>query len=80
MAAAHCPACGVHYARDPGSWCGDTGWYAGPSRPGMVPAPCMGHLEPCPGPACRLRAAPSVTSGRLIPEATARQYRADARR
>ena len=76
--AAHCPACGLHYMRDPGAWCGDTGWYAGPGRAGHEPMPCMGHVEACPGPACTLRAAPSVSRGRLIPAALAEHYRLEA--
>lgn len=76
--AAHCPACGVHYLRDPGAWCGDTGWHGGCGRPGYEPMPCMGHLDPCPGVACRLTSVPPVLTGRLIPAAVAEQYRRDA--
>ncbi len=78
--ASHCPVCGVHYARDPGSWCGDTGWYAGPDRPGLLPMPCTGHLEACAGRGCAIRALPAVTAGRMIPRAVAEQYRARAGR
>jgi len=72
--ATHCPACGMHYSGRPvGARCGDTSWYTGPGRSGMVPMPCVGHLDPCAG-TCLPSVGQSITRGRLIPVAVADRY------
>ena len=75
--ATHCPACGMHYSGRPvGARCGDTSWYTGPGRPGMVPMPCVGHLDSCAW-ICLPSAGQSLARGRLIPISVAARYAAE---